>query len=390
MFIKRVIQTELLESARHFYALAVLGPRQSGKTTVVKNTFTNYAYVNLEHPGMREFAQRDPEGFFLQYRNEHGLIIDEFQHVPELLSYIQIFIDEEKKKGYFILTGSQNFLMNEKISQTLAGRIAIHTLLPLSIQELKKASLLPDTPEQLIWKGCYPSVYADQALVEQWYASYIQTYLERDVRQIKQVENLDTFKNFVRLCAGRVGQVLNLTSLGNDCGVSDATASRWISLLEASYLIVLLRPYHTNFNKRIIKSPKLYFVDTGLACSLLNIQHDQINEHYLRGGLFENMIIVEFFKQFYNQGKLPHLYFWRDQAGHEVDLLVDKGTFTYPVEIKASRTISQAFFANVDYWSALAGTQKKQSVIVYAGDEQQRRSAGHVISWKYVDDVMER
>lgn len=388
MFIKRSIQAELLESARHFYALAVLGPRQSGKTTMVKNTFANYAYVNLEHPGDREFAQRDPQGFFAQYRNEYGLIIDEFQHVPELLSYIQIFIDEEKKKGYFILTGSQNFLMNEKISQTLAGRIAIHTLLPLSIKELKAAALLPEAPEQLIWKGSYPSVYADQVPAERWYASYIQTYLERDVRQLKQVENLDLFRTFVQLCAARIGQVLNLTSLGNDCGVSDATARRWISLLEASYLIVLLRPYHTNFNKRLIKSPKFYFVDTGLACSLLNIQQDQINEHYLRGGLFENMIIVEFFKNYYNQGKVPHLYFWRDQAGHEVDLLVDKGTVTYPVEIKASRTISHSFFANVDYWSTLANAEKKQSLIVYAGDQEQKRSAGHVISWKDVDDVI--
>lgn len=388
MFINRLIQAELLESAHHFYALAVLGPRQSGKTTVVKNTFSNYSYVNLEHPGDREFAQRDPEGFFAQYRNEHGIIIDEFQHVPELLSYIQIFIDEEKKRGYFILTGSQNFLMNEKISQTLAGRIAIHTLLPLSIQELKVAGLLPETPERLIYKGFYPSVYADQVPVERWYASYIQTYLERDVRQLKQVENLDLFKTFVQLCAGRVGQVLNLTSLGNDCGISDTTARRWISLLEASYLIVLLRPYHINFNKRIIKSPKLYFVDTGLACSLLNIQHDQINEHYLRGGLFENMIIIEFFKQYYNQGKVAHLYFWRDQTGHEVDLLVDKGALTYPVEIKASRTISQSFFDNTTHWSTLADAEQKQAVIVYAGDQEQKRSAGHVVSWRDVDDVM--
>ena len=240
-------------------------------------------YVNLENPKIREFAQLDPEGFFQQYRNEHGLIIDEFQHVPELLSYIQIFIDEEKKKGHFILTGSQNFLMNEKISQTLAGRISIHTLLPLSIHELKAASLLPQTPEQLIYKGFYAPMYTENVPAERWYASYIQTYLERDVRQLKQVENLQLFKTFVQLCAGRIGHILNLTALGNDCGVSDATVSRWISLLEASYIVILLRPYHKNFNKRIIKSPKLYFVDTGLACSLLNIQENHMFEHYLRG-----------------------------------------------------------------------------------------------------------
>jgi predicted AAA+ superfamily ATPase len=385
MFIKRSIAQDILKAAQHFSALAVLGPRQSGKTTLVRNVFTNHAYVNLEHPKTRDFAVADPEGFFEQYQNEYGLIIDEFQHVPELLSYIQIFIDERKRPGYFILTGSQNFLMNEKISQTLAGRISIHTLLPLSIGELKEASLLPQSPEDLIWKGCYPSVYIDKELSsERWYQNYIQTYLERDVRQLKQVDDLQLFRTFVQLCAGRVGQLLNLASLGNDCGVSDTTARRWISLLEASYIIFLLQPYHKNFNKRITKSPKLYFVDTGLACSLLNIPEDSIADHYLRGGLFENMMIVDFYKRFYNQGSVPHLYFWRDQT-HEIDLILDRGTSICPIEIKSGRTISQSFFSNVQYLAQLAALNPKDNAIIYTGDEHQKRSAGQVIGWRDID-----
>lgn len=388
MFIKRSISKDILKAAKHFSALAVLGPRQSGKTTLVRNVFANHAYVNLEHPKTRDFAFADPEGFFQQYQNEYGLIIDEFQHVPELLSYIQIFIDEKKRPGYFVLTGSQNFLMNEKISQTLAGRISIHTLLPLSIDELKHASLLPQLPEDLIWKGCYPSIYIDKELLpDRWYQNYIQTYLERDVRQLKQVEDLQLFRTFVQLCAGRVGQLLNLASLGNDCGVSDTTARRWIALLEASYIIFLLQPYHKNFNKRITKSPKLYFVDTGLACSLLNIQENSINDHYLRGGLFENMIIVDFYKRFYNEGAVPHLYFWRDQT-HEIDLLIDRGISICPIEIKSSRTISQSFFGNVHYLSQLAALNPKDNVIIYTGDEHQKRSTGQVIGWRDIDSVL--
>ncbi len=387
MFIKRTMAADIEDAAQYFSAIVILGPRQSGKTTLAKAVFKQHAYVNLEHPGVREFAQNDPEGFFEQYRNDHGMIIDEFQNVPELLSYIQIFIDEEKKRGYFILTGSQNFLMNEKISQTLAGRISIHTLLPLSIEELKKAKLLPKKPEELMWKGSYPAMYAQKVPPARWYPGYVQTYLERDVRQLKQVENLTTFKTFMQMCAGRIGQVLNFTSLGNDVGVSDVTVRRWITLLEASYIVFVLRPHHNNLNKRLIKSPKLYFYDTGLASFLLNIDENSIAQHHLRGGLFENLIISDFYKRFYNHGKIPSLYFWRDRTGHEIDLLMDKGATAQPIEIKASRTISHSFFKNVHYWAELAGADEKESAVIYAGDENQRRSAGKVVSWKDVDDI---
>jgi predicted AAA+ superfamily ATPase len=220
-----------------------------------------------------------------------------------------------------------------------------------------------------------------------WYPGYVQTYLERDVRQLKQVENLTLFKTFMQMCAGRIGQVLNLTSLGNDVGVSDATVRRWITLLEASYIVFVLRPHHNNLNKRLIKSPKLYFYDTGLASFLLNIDENSIAQHHLRGGLFENLLIGDFYKRFYNQGKIPPLYFWRDRTGHEIDLLMDRGIGAQPIEIKAGRTISHSFFKNVRYWAELAGADEKESVVIYAGDENQKRSAGRVVSWKDVDDI---
>ena len=262
---------------------------------------------------MREFAKTDPRGFLKTHVKEPGVILDEVQNVPELLSYIQTHVDESQKKGQFILTGSQNLLLSEHITQSLAGRVAIHTLLPLSISELKDQ--LPETPEEMIFKGSYARIYSDSVTPREWYPNYVRTYLERDVRQIKQIGDLSTFQRFLKLCAGRMGQLLNLSSLANDCGISVSTAKSWISVLEMSYIVFLLHPHHKNFSKRLIKMPKLYFYDTGVACSLLNIESpEHLTTHYLRGGLFESLIISDLIKNQYNVALEPSHYFWARQT----------------------------------------------------------------------------
>lgn len=388
MIIKRTMSADIIEAAKYFPVVALLGPRQSGKTTLAQQTFSHHTYVNFEDAHIRAFAESDPHGFLKEYRNEYGIIIDEFQNAPDFLSYIQLDVDKNKQPGYFILTGSQNFLMNQAITQTLAGRISIHTLLPLSITELKKSELLPTDVEILLQRGSYPALWAKQIPSERWYPSYIQTYLERDVRQLQAVENLNLFQKFVQLCAGRIGQVLNYTALGNDCGISDMTVRRWLSILEASYIIFLLRPHHENFNKRLTKSPKIYFYDTGIVCSLLRISPEQVATHYLKGSLFENLIIADFYKQYYNKGIIPHIYFWRDQTGHEVDCLLDEGFVVKPIEIKAAQTISHSFFTNLSYWNDLAQADPKNSYLIYTGTEDQHRSKGTVLTWQHTEAVM--
>lgn len=388
MYIKRLIQAQIKSAASYFPVIAIRGPRQAGKATLAKMVFEHHRYVSLEDLDVRTHAAQDPRGFLESYRNDHGIIFDEFQHVPELLSYIQTHVDREKKDGYFILTGSQNFLINQAITQTLAGRISLHTLLPLSINELSASGRLPDTIDTYLYSGSYPSIYAKNVPPQQWYLNYIQTYLERDVRQITNVENLSTFQTFVQLCAGRIGQVLNLTSLGNDCGISANTVRHWLSILEASYIVFLLKPHHKNFSKRLIKSPKLYFYDTGLACALLKISAEQVPTHYLKGGLFESLIIADILKQQYNKGLLPNVHFWRDQIGHEVDCIIETGSSTIPVEIKAGKTISNSFFSNIDYWKKLALADPSEGFLVYTGDENQKRSNGTVLSWRAIDTLL--
>lgn len=269
--ISRLLQKKLEALAQKLPVVAILGPRQSGKTTLSRMVFGNYAYVSLENLDSRTFAQEDPRSFLDTYAKE-GVIFDEIQHVPLLLSYIQTWVDEWQKPGQFILTGSQNFLINEAITQTLAGRIAILNLLPLSVDELAAANLLPAQSEECMFLGGYPRIYAKEIAPEDWYPNYIQTYIERDVRQVKNVHDLAVFQRFLKLCAGRIGQLINFSSLANDCDVSLSTVKSWLSLLEQSFIIFLLRPHHANFSKRLVKTPKLYFVDTGLACTLLEIQ----------------------------------------------------------------------------------------------------------------------
>lgn len=389
--IKRNLGKKLTYFATKLPVLAVLGPRQSGKTTLTKAVFSSYNYVNLEDMETRQFAQTDPKGFIRENRNIHGLIIDEVQRVPELLSTIQVVVDEEKKMGTFIITGSQNILLNQSISQSLAGRVALLTLLPLSIDEFGKNNMLPDSANQIIWQGCYPRIYDASLEPTEWYPFYINTYVERDVRQIINVADLNTFKRFLGLCAGRIGQLLNIASLAQDCGISPITAKSWLSVLEATYIIFLLQPYHQNFSKRLIKSPKLFFYDTGLACSLLGIKsREQLLQHYLRGGLFESMIISDFYKIEYNNANQPAIFFWRDSVGNEVDCIIEHNASSIPVEIKASETIQLSFFKGLEYWNSLTGSRPENSFLLYAGEKNQLRQKGRVISWQSTEKVFSK
>ncbi len=386
LMIIREMKRKLLEIAKKFPAVAILGPRQSGKTTLAQTCFPRYIYVSLEDLDRREFAKRDPRGFLETYLEGEGVIFDEIQHAPDLFSYIQTEIDRKKRPGFFILTGSQNFLIDQKIGQTLAGRIYIFTLLPLTLQELGKRC--PKTLEVALYRGFYPSIYVSKIAPADWYSAYLRTYVERDVRQVQNITDLSTFQRFIKLCAGRVGQILNLTSLGNDCGVSANTARAWISLLEASYIIFLLRPFHRNFSKRLIKSPKIYFYDPGLACHLLDIHsHKELSVHYLKGGLFESMVIGELMKRRYNRGLSPHCHFWRDKSGNEVDCIIEEGKKITSIEIKAAKTISTDFFRGLIDWRQLAESSTVQSFLIYGGDENQKRKEARVLSWRSIDIV---
>lgn len=387
MEIKRTLSKKLEAMAKKSSAIAILGPRQSGKTTLAKMVFPDYEYVSFEDLDTRDYFEKDPRLFLENYANKKGVIFDEAQRVPTLFSYLQGVIDSNPRPGYFILTGSQNFLLNQNISQSLSGRISILTLLPLSITELKEANLLPTSEIDLIYKGFYPKIYSQDLEPLEWYPDYLQTYIERDVRDIKNVSDLSAFKRFVKLCAGRIGQVVNYSSLANDADISVNTAKAWISLLESTYILFTLQPYYKNFSKRLVKTPKLFFYDTGLACSLLGIRNlDQLKTHYLKGGLFEQMIISELMKQEYNQGLRPEVYFWRDATGNELDVILELGTKIVPIEIKSGKTVNQDFFKGFDYWNNLVKDTSK-GFVVYSGDQNQKRSLADVISWKDVQDI---
>lgn len=388
VMIKRELSKKLKELSKQFPVVSIYGPRQSGKTTLAKMSFKNYKYVNLESVSERKFAESDPKGFLERLSGEKGVILDEVQNVPDLFSYIQVHVDEFEKPGFFILTGSQNLLLNEKISQSLAGRVAILTLLPFSFKEVKKENLLSDDYLKAIFKGFYPRVLAKKYSPLDWYPSYIQTYIERDVRQVKNVTDLSLFQHFVELCAGRIGQLLNVSSLANDCGITTTTANSWLSILEACYIIFLLRPYHKNYSKRIVKSPKLYFYDTGIACSLLGIHNSQdLLMHYLRGGLFESFVLSELIKNEYNLGNRPKIYFWRDNHGHEVDCIIERKNQLIPIEIKSGKTINTSFFEELKYWNNLSETDPKKNFLIYGGDENQKRSLGTVLGWQSLDEI---
>jgi predicted AAA+ superfamily ATPase len=378
--IQRDAKKKLIDLATKFKAVAVTGARQTGKTTLIKEVFKLKPYVSLENLDMRNFAMEDPRGFLATFPN--GAVLDEVQRTPNLFSYLQEILDNSKEKGLFILSGSNNFLLQQSISQSLAGRIGYINLLPFSLTELNEAKILPQLDDELMLKGFYPPVYDQDIPVADWCPNYIRTYIEKDVRQIKNISDLVVFEKFIRLLAGRTGQELNNLSLSNEVGVDIKTIQSWIGILESSFIIYLLKPHFKNFNKTIIKRPKLYFYDTSIVCSLLGIQTaKQMSSYPLRGAIFETMVIGEFVKKRTNAALPINLFYWRDLTGHEIDLIVDNGEVQLPVEIKSGKTTNKDFYKNLDFWCKLSGTTK--SVLMYAGDQTQKRSNGtEVMNWR--------
>ncbi len=369
MLIKRELESELRSSAKQYPVVTITGPRQSGKTTLARRAFPRYRYVNLEEPDTRELAQADPRAFL--GAAEKGMILDEIQRVPELLSYIQSIVDNKKKKGQFILTGSRNFELMESVTQSLAGRTAILNLLPLSISELKKAKQ-DNSVDQYLLKGFYPRVYAEKLEPYKAYRNYFQTYIERDLRSLISVKDLRAFQKFVKLCAGRVGQIFNASALSSEVGVSVPTISSWVSILQESYIVFLLPPYFTNVSKRLVRSPKIYFYDVGLAAYLLGIENlTQMSRDPLRGSLFENMVIVELMKYRFNRGLDHGLYFFRDDKQHEVDVIIPSGADLVGVEIKSSLTFHQDFLKGLKHLRHVFNKKTVREIVVYAGAEAQ-------------------
>ena len=384
--IERTLRNELLRLVSKFPVVSLTGPRQSGKTTLLRSAFSGYRYETLEDPDTMIFAREDPRSFLSDGKQ---MIIDEIQRVPELFSYIQTITDQQKSNGQFIISGSQSFLLNERISQSLAGRVAILHLLPFSHAEIQNSGTRFTNFHDLIFKGFYPRLYDHDIAPLDFFPNYIQTYVERDVRLLQNIQDLSQFIRFLKLCAGRTGQLLNLSSLANDAGISVNTAKAWVSVLEASYVVFLLRPHHMNFNKRIVKMPKLYFYDTGLACSLLDLQSaEQLKSHYLLGGLFEAFVLSEFIKYRFHRGLRNNCYFWRDHKGKEIDCLMDHGSQMTPVEIKAAGTYTPNYFYNIDYWNKLSGNAPENSVVIYGGDRSFQTKRGRLVSWKETNSFL--
>lgn len=382
--IQREIGTTLQKMAAKMPIISITGPRQSGKTTLAKMCFPEYQYVNLENPDVYEAAIHDPRLFLSQF--DKGIIIDEVQRIPNLFSYIQTISDERNKPGEFILTGSQNFLLSEKISQSLAGRVFVSHLLPLSISELQSADKEKvGNIDTAIFQGFYPRIHQMDMEPELFFPSYIQTYVERDVRQIVNVSNLFTFQKFLRIAAGRVGQLLNYNNIANEVGVDLKTVKSWFSILESSFIVFFLQPHHQNFSKRILKTPKLYFYDTGLVCSLLGIRKkEELATHWAKGALFENMIIADITKGFLNQCITPPIWFWRDSTGNEVDCLIDTGNQMKCIEIKSATTVSSDFFKGLDYYRKL--NPEAEPYLIYGGDTNSIRNNGKIIGWNQLKD----
>lgn len=363
---QRLITKMLKDFSKYYPVLAITGPRQSGKTTLAQSLFPHLPYVSLEDPDVRAQADGDPRGFLASY--SQGAIFDEVQYVPQLLSYLQGIVDASTQKGRYVLTGSQNFALSQHITQSLAGRVGMVTLLPLSLAELSTEKF-PSVMES-IFNGGYPALHKSNIPPRIFYPSYIQTYLERDVRQIKNISNYTLFHNFLKLCAGRVGQMINFSDLARDAGIATTTARAWLNILNASYIVFFLPPFHTNFSKRITKMPKLYFYDTGLVCALLGIEASiQLDSHYFKGALFENLVVLEILKSRLNQGALPSLYYWRDHTGHEIDLLGEWGGGLHAVEIKSSSTFHKDYVKHIQYFM---GTAKSpvSGYVVYTGKKQ--------------------
>lgn len=385
--VTRKSQRQLKKMAAKMPVISITGPRQSGKTTLAKQCFPKYRYVNLENPDTFEEAKSDPRLFLSQHKQ--GIIIDEVQRMPELFSYVQTIGDERGKTGEFVLTGSQNFLLSSKISQSLAGRAFIAHLLPFSFEELKNTTYWRNDVNDLILKGFYPRIYDKNIPPDLFYPSYIQTYTERDIRQIINVSNLHLFQKFMRMAAGRVGQLLNYNNLANELGVDLKTVKSWFSILETSFIVFFLQPHFKNFSKRLVKTPKIYFYDTGLVCSLLGIKRkEEINHHWAKGALFENLVIADMMKNHFNRTQIPPLYFWRDSTGNELDCLIEEGGKLKSVEVKSGTTIHQDYFKGLNYYNALSNTPSKDSYLFYGGNNNSKRKEANVLSWKNTSDVI--
>ncbi|KKR96629.1 MAG: hypothetical protein UU47_C0012G0011 [candidate division TM6 bacterium GW2011_GWE2_41_16] len=387
MFIERDLEQAIKSGAQQSPVIAIIGPRQSGKSTLIKKMFSDYTYLDMQDAAIFEFANNDPKGFLDAYKNEKGLIIDEAQYAPVLFSQLKVEVDKNPRPGYYVLSGSQNFLLHEKISESLAGRVYFYTLLPLSIHELKQADVLSERPEDQIYKGFYPRVYQPHINAQEYYDNYIATYVERDIRSIRNIDSFLAFKKFMQLCALRIGAILNVTDLATNCGISVTTARSWLTLLEASFILFLLPSYHDNLGKRVTKSPKLYFYDVGLAATLMGIdQETLIKNRTVYGSLFENMITVDLIKNFGSQGLRYALTFFRDTNQNEIDLIIETGGKTIPVEIKSSETPQGSFFDTIA-WFQKETKNDQEAIVVYGGNHNQKRSQGNVVSWKNLESL---
>lgn len=383
MSTNRAIKKEMDIYLKKYPILVLTGPRQSGKTTFLKTQFSTYQYVNLENIDNRNFALNDPNGFLEQYNK--FVIFDEVQRVPELFSYLQTKVDEDNVMGQYILSGSQNFHLMQSITQSLAGRVALFKLLPFDFSEMKATNWLDEDYAVNLQKGFYPAIYDRNIPAKVFYSNYIQTYVERDLSELIHIKDLKLFRNFISLCAARVGQLLNLNSLANECGISQPTAKSWISVLETSYIMYQLQPYHANFNKRITKSAKLYFYDTGLLCFLLKINDaESLKLSAYKGSLFENYVINEYMKQNYHQNLIRDFWFWRDAVGHEIDLIWQKSELLNLVEIKASETIMPDMFKGLNYFDKLKSETIESKSLIHTGRFNQKRTAGDVVGWKNI------
>lgn len=379
--IRRDAEDAIHSLLRGFPIVTITGPRQSGKTTLAKAVFPDKPYATLEEPDVRFAARDDPRSFLERFPN--GAVLDEVQRCPELLSYLQSIVDGDGRMGLFILTGSQQFGLLSGITQSLAGRTAFVELLPFSYRELAQAGKPPPSIDQMLFTGGYPPLYDRDIAVRAWFGAYVTAYIERDVRQVLKIQELETFQRFVRLCAGRTGQLLNYSSLAADCGITHNTAKAWLSVLEASYIVFQLRPHHANLNKRQVKASKLYFYDVGLVSWLLGIQTpEQIETHPLRGAIFETFVVVEWMKSNLNRGERPVFHFWRDSNGVEVDILIDRGERIMPVEIKSGKTIVKELFSGLEKWMALAGDIAIDPTLVYGGQENYHHKGIRIMGWR--------
>ncbi len=387
--IKRELEEGVRKLAAQFKAVAITGPRQSGKTTLARTIFADKAYVSLEAPDERERALRDPRQFLSRFPD--GCILDEAQRAPELFSYLQEDLDRSAERGRYILTGSQQFGMMEKITQSLAGRIGMATLLPFSLGELKRGGHLDRELNTVLWNGGYPPLFDQGIEPSLWLDAYITTYVERDVRQIVNIQDTLAFQRFLSLCAGSVGQLFNASRIGNDCGLNHGTVAKWLSILEASHIAFRLPAHHRNYRKRLVKTPKLYFRDTGLVCRLLGIEHPgQLATHPLRGAVFENWIVNELMKSRFNRLLRSNLYFWRNNTGMEVDVLAERSGKLTPIEIKSGATIGSDWTTGLNRWLELAGREAIEPTLVYGGDRSWREQSIEIVPWQMIDSLARR